>query len=95
VILQRFHGFDQIVQTKGIILQEVRVPITTTFLYVVTVVHLIQSLQVCLISPIIIYNHFKQKIQLSQNSLTGTVQCITLSLISCGFIYLYFYISFK
>jgi cytochrome c oxidase subunit 3 len=59
VILQ-FMGFGQIVQ-DGYYFTGSESSITTTFLYVVTVVHLIHLAGGVISLLIIIYNHFKQK----------------------------------
>jgi cytochrome c oxidase subunit 3 len=64
VILQ-FVGFDQIVQ-QGYYFTGSESSITTTFLYVVTVVHLIHLAGGLISLLIIIYNHFKQKYNSSQ-----------------------------
>lgn len=64
VILQ-FMGFDQIVQ-QGYYFTGSESSITTTFLYVVTVVHLIHLAGGLISLLIIIYNHFKQKYNSSQ-----------------------------
>ena len=64
VILQ-FMGFDQIVQ-QGYYFTGSESSITTTFLYVVTVVHLIHLVGGLISLLIIIYNHFKQKYNSSQ-----------------------------
>jgi cytochrome c oxidase subunit 3 len=58
VILQ-FMGFGQIVQ-DGYYFTGSESSITTTFLYVVTVVHLIHLAGGVISLLIIIYNHFKQ-----------------------------------
>ncbi|SHF84489.1 cytochrome c oxidase subunit 3 [Flavobacterium segetis] len=64
VVLQ-FVGFNQIVQ-QGYYFTGSGSSITTTFLYVVTVVHLIHLAGGVLALLIIIYNHFKQKYNSSQ-----------------------------
>ncbi|SDZ88430.1 cytochrome c oxidase subunit 3 [Flavobacterium gillisiae] len=64
VILQ-FMGFDEIVQ-QGYYFTGSASSITTTFLYVVTVVHLIHLAGGLISLLIIIYNHFKQKYNSSQ-----------------------------
>lgn len=64
VILQ-FVGFDQIVK-QGYYFTGSESSITTTFLYVVAVVHLIHLAGGLISLLIIIYNHFKQKYNSSQ-----------------------------
>ena len=64
VILQ-FVGFEQIVNS-GYYFTGSGSSITTTFLYVVTVVHLIHLAGGLISLLIIIYNHFKQKYNSSQ-----------------------------
>ncbi|MFE3846479.1 heme-copper oxidase subunit III [Flavobacterium sp. LB3P45] len=64
VILQ-FVGFEQIVE-NGYYFTGSESSITTTFLYVVTVVHLIHLAGGVISLLIIIYNHFKQKYNSSQ-----------------------------
>jgi cytochrome c oxidase subunit 3 len=64
VILQ-FVGFDQIVK-QGFYFTGSESSITTTFLYVVAVVHLIHLAGGLISLLIIIYNHFKQKYNSSQ-----------------------------
>jgi cytochrome c oxidase subunit 3 len=64
VILQ-FVGFDQIVQ-QGYYFTGSESSITTTFLYVVAVVHLLHLAGGLIALLIIIYNHFKQKYNSSQ-----------------------------
>ena len=64
VILQ-FIGFNQIVQS-GYYFTGAESNITTTFLYVVTVVHLAHLFGGLISLLIIIYNHFKQKYNASQ-----------------------------
>jgi cytochrome c oxidase subunit 3 len=64
VILQ-FVGFGQIVD-NGYYFTGSGSSITTTFLYVVTVVHLIHLAGGVISLLIIIYNHFKQKYNSSQ-----------------------------
>jgi cytochrome c oxidase subunit 3 len=64
VILQ-FVGFDQIVK-QGYYFTGSESSITTTFLYVVAVVHLIHLAGGVISLLIIIYNHFKQKYNSSQ-----------------------------
>jgi cytochrome c oxidase subunit 3 len=64
VILQ-FVGFGQIVD-NGFYFTGTGSSITTTFLYVVTVVHLIHLAGGLISLLIIIYNHFKQKYNSSQ-----------------------------
>ena len=64
VILQ-FLGFNQIVQS-GYYFTGAESNITTTFLYVVTVVHLAHLFGGLISLLIIIYNHFKQKYNASQ-----------------------------
>ena len=64
VVLQ-FVGFDQIVQ-QGYYFTGSESSITTTFLYVVTVVHLMHLAGGLISLLIIIYNHFKQKYNSSQ-----------------------------
>ena len=64
VILQ-FVGFDQIVQ-QGYYFTGSESTITTTFLYVVAVVHLLHLAGGLISLLIIIYNHFKQKYNSSQ-----------------------------
>ena len=64
VILQ-FMGFGQIVQ-EGYYFTGSESSITTTFLYVVTVVHLIHLAGGVVSLLIIIYNHFKQKYNSTQ-----------------------------
>ncbi|MEC5164299.1 cytochrome c oxidase subunit 3 [Flavobacterium sp. PL11] len=64
VVLQ-FLGFRQIVD-QGYFFTGSGSSITTTFLYVVTVVHLIHLAGGVLALLIIIYNHFKQKYNSSQ-----------------------------
>jgi cytochrome c oxidase subunit 3 len=64
VILQ-FVGFDQIVK-QGFYFTGSESSITTTFLYVVTVVHLFHLAGGLISLLIIIYNHFKQKYNSSQ-----------------------------
>ncbi|MBC7606470.1 MAG: cytochrome c oxidase subunit 3 [Burkholderiales bacterium] len=64
VILQ-FAGFGQIV-AKGYYFTGSASSITTTFLYVVTLVHLVHLAGGLISLLIIIYNHFKQKYNSSQ-----------------------------
>ncbi|WP_173850600.1 MULTISPECIES: cytochrome c oxidase subunit 3 [unclassified Flavobacterium] len=64
VILQ-FAGFRQIVE-NGYYFTGSESSITTTFLYIVTVVHLIHLAGGLISLLIIIYNHFKQKYNSSQ-----------------------------
>ena len=64
VILQ-FAGFGQIVES-GYYFTGSESSITTTFLYIVTVVHLIHLAGGLISLLIIIYNHFKQKYNASQ-----------------------------
>jgi cytochrome c oxidase subunit 3 len=64
VILQ-FVGFGQIVE-NGYYFTGSESSITTTFLYIVTVVHLIHLAGGLISLLIIIYNHFKQKYNSSQ-----------------------------
>ena len=64
VILQ-FAGFGQIVES-GYYFTGSESSITTTFLYIVTVVHLIHLAGGLISLLIIIYNHFKQKYNSSQ-----------------------------
>jgi cytochrome c oxidase subunit III len=64
VVLQ-FVGFDQIVKS-GYYFTGSESSITTTFLYVVTVVHLIHLAGGLISLLIIIYNHFKQKYNSTQ-----------------------------
>jgi cytochrome c oxidase subunit 3 len=64
VILQ-FVGFDQIVK-QGYYFTGSESSITTTFLYVVAVVHLMHLAGGLISLLIIIYNHFKQKYNSSQ-----------------------------
>jgi cytochrome c oxidase subunit 3 len=64
VVLQ-FVGFQQIVD-QGFYFTGSGSSITTTFLYVVTVVHLIHLAGGAIALLIIIYNHFKQKYNSSQ-----------------------------
>ncbi|MFT7334708.1 MAG: cytochrome c oxidase subunit 3 [Porticoccaceae bacterium] len=64
VILQ-FVGFGQIVE-NGYYFTGAESSITTTFLYVVTVVHLIHLAGGLISLLIIIYNHFKQKYNSTQ-----------------------------
>ncbi|CAM2808117.1 cytochrome c oxidase subunit 3 [Flavobacterium frigoris] len=64
-IILQFVGFDQIVQ-QGYYFTGSESSITTTFLYVVTVVHLIHLAGGLISLLIIIYNHFKQKYNSSQ-----------------------------
>jgi cytochrome c oxidase subunit 3 len=83
VVLQ-FVGFGQIVD-NGYYFTGSGSSITTTFLYVVTVVHLIH-LAGGVISLIIIYNHFKQKYNSSQTLELNLVQCTGTFLTYYGFI---------
>jgi cytochrome c oxidase subunit 3 len=64
VILQ-FVGFGQIVE-NGYYFTGAESSITTTFLYIVTVVHLIHLAGGLISLLIVIYNHFKQKYNASQ-----------------------------
>ncbi len=64
VVLQ-FVGFDQIV-ASGYYFTGTESSITTTFLYIVTVVHLMHLAGGLISLLIIIYNHFKQKYNSSQ-----------------------------
>jgi cytochrome c oxidase subunit 3 len=64
VILQ-FVGFGQIVQ-NGYYFTGAESSITTTFLYIVTVVHLIHLAGGLISLLIVIYNHFKQKYNSTQ-----------------------------
>ena len=64
VILQ-FTGFQQVVQS-GYYFTGAESNITTTFLYVVTIVHLAHLFGGLISLLIIIYNHFKQKYNASQ-----------------------------
>jgi cytochrome c oxidase subunit 3 len=64
VVLQ-FSGFNQIV-ADGYYFTGAESNITTTFLYVVTVVHLAHLFGGLISLLIIIYNHFKQKYNASQ-----------------------------
>ncbi|MDG2430971.1 cytochrome c oxidase subunit 3, partial [Flavobacterium sp.] len=64
VVLQ-FVGFGQIVE-NGYYFTGSESSITTTFLYIVTVVHLIHLAGGLISLLIIIYNHFKQKYNSSQ-----------------------------
>ena len=64
VILQ-FVGFEQIV-ANGYYFTGAESSITTTFLYIVTVVHLVHLAGGLISLLIIIYNHFKQKYNSSQ-----------------------------
>lgn len=64
VILQ-FVGFGQIV-AEGFYFTGPASSITTTFLYVVTVMHLLHLAGGIISLLIIIYNHFKQKYNASQ-----------------------------
>ena len=64
VVLQ-FSGFNQIV-ANGYYFTGAESNITTTFLYVVTVVHLAHLFGGLISLLIIIYNHFKQKYNASQ-----------------------------
>ena len=65
VILQ-FVGFGQIV-SEGYYFTGPASSITTTFLYVVTVMHLLHLAGGIISLLIIIYNHFKQKYNASQS----------------------------
>ena len=64
-VFLQFTGFGQIVE-KGYYFTGSGSSITTTFLYVVTVVHLIHLAGGVISLLIIIYNHFKQKYNSSQ-----------------------------
>lgn len=64
VILQ-FVGFDQIVKS-GYYFTGAESSITTTFLYIVTLMHLLHLAGGLISLLIIIYNHFKQKYNSSQ-----------------------------
>ncbi len=64
-VMLQFIGFNQIVQ-NGYYFTGAESNITTTFLYVVTVVHLVHLLGGLISLLIIIYNHFKQKYNASQ-----------------------------
>lgn len=64
-VFLQFEGFDQIVQS-GYYFTGSGSSITTTFLYVVTVVHLLHLAGGVISLLIIIYNHFKQKYNSSQ-----------------------------
>jgi cytochrome c oxidase subunit 3 len=61
----QFTGFQQVVQS-GYYFTGAESNITTTFLYVVTVVHLAHLFGGLISLLIIIYNHFKQKYNASQ-----------------------------
>lgn len=61
----QFQGFGQIVQS-GYFFTGSQSSITTTFLYVVTIVHLAHLFGGLISLLIIIYNHFKQKYNSSQ-----------------------------
>jgi cytochrome c oxidase subunit 3 len=61
----QFKGFQQVVQS-GYYFTGAESNITTTFLYVVTVVHLAHLFGGLISLLIIIYNHFKQKYNASQ-----------------------------
>ncbi|KDN56840.1 cytochrome c oxidase subunit 3 [Flavobacterium seoulense] len=64
VILQ-FVGFDQIIES-GYYFTGAESSITTTFLYIVTLMHLLHLAGGLISLLIIIYNHFKQKYNSSQ-----------------------------
>ena len=64
-IFFQFQGFNEIVQ-QGYFFTGPESNITTTFLYVVTIVHLAHLLGGIISLLIIIYNHFKQKYNSSQ-----------------------------
>ena len=64
-VLLQFKGFEEIVQ-QGYFFTGPESNITTTFLYVVTVVHLAHLAGGIISLLIIIYNHFKQKYNSSQ-----------------------------
>ena len=64
-IFFQFQGFNEIVQ-QGYFFTGPESNITTTFLYVVTIVHLAHLLGGIISLLIIIYNHFKQKYNSTQ-----------------------------
>jgi cytochrome c oxidase subunit 3 len=75
----------------GIILLEVRAQLPQHFLYIVTIVHLIHLAGGLISLLIIIYNHFKKKLE--SNSWYRT-RCNVLALLDFLWIYLIvFYIS--
>ncbi len=64
-IIFQFKGFDQLIQ-MGYFFTGSQSNITTTFLYVVALLHLVHLLGGIISLLIIIYNHFKQKYNSSQ-----------------------------
>lgn len=91
-VLLQFVGFGQIV-ANGYYFTGSESSITTTFLYIVTVVHLIHLAGGLISLLIIIYNHFKQKYNSSQ-TLGIELGAMYWHFLDLLWVYLFFFLYF-
>jgi cytochrome c oxidase subunit 3 len=61
----QFYGFSQVIQA-GYYFTGAESTVTTSFLYIVTIVHLVHLFAGLVVLLVVIYNHFKQKYNPSQ-----------------------------
>ncbi|PZR21779.1 MAG: cytochrome oxidase subunit III [Flavobacterium psychrophilum] len=64
-VLAQFNGFAQVIN-EGYYFTGPESTVTTSFLYIVTVVHLLHLFAGLIVLLVVIYNHFKQKYNASQ-----------------------------
>lgn len=64
-VLAQFNGFSQVIK-EGYYFTGPESTVTTSFLYIVTVVHLLHLFAGLIVLLVVIYNHFKQKYNASQ-----------------------------
>jgi len=62
----QFYGFQKVIDS-GYYFTGAESTITTTFLYIVTIVHMVHVFAGIIVLLIVIYNHFKQKYSASQS----------------------------
>lgn len=89
VVLQ-FVGFGQVIQA-GYYFTGPESNITTTFLYIVTIVHLAHLIAGLIVLLVVIYNHFKQKYTPSQ---TLGIELGALFWHFLGFLWVYLFLFF-
>ena len=64
-VAAQFYGFDKVIE-NGYYFTGPESTVTTSFLYIVTVVHMVHLLAGIIVLLVVIYNHFKQKYNSSQ-----------------------------
>ncbi|MFD2601830.1 cytochrome c oxidase subunit 3 [Flavobacterium suzhouense] len=64
-VLAQFNGFSQVIK-EGYYFTGPESTVTTSFLYIVTVVHMLHLFAGLIVLLVVIYNHFKQKYNASQ-----------------------------